>query len=177
MGGFFGVVAREDALTDAFFGTDYHLHLGTAIAGMAAWDKECGLQREIHHIKKSPFRTKFEHVFEEMQGTSAFGCISDAEPQPLIIRSHHGAYAICNIGAINNADELIANYLKHSGGHFDAMTGKSRYDCTHFDIIVPIIVSDVGRIAKGSASSSPPATVTMAISGANPSTCSASLVK
>ena len=123
MGGFFGVVAREDALTDAFFGTDYHIHLGTAIAGMAAWDKGCGLQREIHHIKKAPFRTKFEHVFEEMQGSSAFGCISDSEPQPLIIRSHHGAYAICNIGAINNADELTSRYLKDCGGHFNAMTG------------------------------------------------------
>ena len=123
MGGFFGVVARENALVDAFFGTDYHTHLGTARAGMAAWDKELGLQREIHNIKNSPFRTKFEHVFEEMRGSSAFGCISDSEPQPLLIRSHHGTYAICNIGAINNASELIEQYFKESGGHFDAMTG------------------------------------------------------
>ncbi len=123
MGGFFGVVAREDALTDVFFGTDYHTHLGTARAGMAAWDREIGLQREIHNIQNSPFRTKFEHVFGEMQGSSALGCISDGEPQPLLIRSHHGTYALINVGAINNAAALIERYFKESGGHFDAMTG------------------------------------------------------
>ncbi|MBE6605056.1 MAG: amidophosphoribosyltransferase [Ruminococcaceae bacterium] len=123
MGGYFGVAARGDALVDAFFGTDYHSHLGTARAGLAVYDKEIGLQREIHNIKNSPFRTKFEHVFEEMRGTSAIGCISDGEPQPLLIRSHHGTYAICNIGAVTNADALIEKYFKTSGGHFDAMTG------------------------------------------------------
>ena len=123
MGGFFGVAARQDALTDTFFGTDYHSHLGTARAGMAAYDPEIGLQREIHNIKSTPFRTKFEHVFEEMRGTAAIGCISDGEPEPLLIRSHHGTYAICNIGAITNADELIEKYFKTGGGHFDAMTG------------------------------------------------------
>ena len=123
MGGFFGVAARRDALADTFFGTDYHSHLGTARAGMAAYDSEIGLQREIHNIKNSPFRTKFEHVFEEMKGTSAIGCISDGEPEPLLIRSHHGTYAICNIGYITNADVLIERYFKESGGHFDAMTG------------------------------------------------------
>lgn len=123
MGGFFGVAARHDALADTFFGTDYHSHLGTARAGMAAYDREIGLQREIHNIQNSPFRTKFEHVFDEMRGTSAIGCISDGEPQPLLIRSRHGTYAICNIGRINNAADLIDRYLKTSGGHFDAMTG------------------------------------------------------
>ena len=123
MGGFFGVAARRDALVDTFFGTDYHSHLGTARAGMAAYDKEIGLQREIHNIQNSPFRTKFEHVFDEMRGTSAIGCISDGEPQPLLIRSHHGVYAICNIGAISNAAELIEKYCQTSRGHFDAMTG------------------------------------------------------
>ncbi len=123
MGGFFGVAARHDALADTFFGTDYHSHLGTARAGIAVYDKEIGLQREIHNIQNSPFRTKFEHVFEEMRGTSAIGCISDGEPQPLLIRSHHGTYAICNIGRINNAAELIEEYFKVGGGHFDAMTG------------------------------------------------------
>ena len=123
MGGFFGVAARENALIDAFFGTDYHSHLGTARAGLAAYDKELGLQREIHNIQNSPFRTKFEHVFDEMRGISAIGCISDGEPQPLLIRSHHGTYAICNVGAVTNADELIEKYFKTSGGHIDAMTG------------------------------------------------------
>ncbi|MBE6935564.1 MAG: amidophosphoribosyltransferase [Ruminococcaceae bacterium] len=123
MGGYFGVVSKIDAIADVFFGTDYHSHLGTARGGMAAWDPEIGLQREIHNIQNSPFRTKFEKVFDEMQGTAAIGCISDSSPQPLLIRSNLGTYAICVIGLINNSDELIAQYLSFSGGHFDAMTG------------------------------------------------------
>lgn len=123
MGGYFGVVSKRDAISDVFFGTDYHSHLGTRRGGMAAFDKEIGLQREIHNIQNSPFRTKFEHVFEEMQGTSAIGCISDYDPQPLLIRSNLGTYAICVIGIINNSQELINQYLSFSGGHFDAMTG------------------------------------------------------
>ena len=123
MGGFFGVVSKRDAIGDVFFGTDYHSHLGTRRGGVAAFDKEIGLQREIHNIQNSPFRTKFEDIFDEMSGTSAIGCISDFEPQPLLIRSKHGTYAICVIGIINNADELINQYLTNVGGHFDAMTG------------------------------------------------------
>ncbi len=122
MGGFFGAVCRNDALSDVFFGTDYHSHLGTRRAGIAAYDEEIGLQREIHNIQNSPFRTKFEHVFEDMCGTSAIGCISDYDPQPLLIRSKLGTYAICVIGMINNAKELIDHYLSSVGGHFDAMT-------------------------------------------------------
>jgi amidophosphoribosyltransferase len=110
-------------MADVFFGTDYHSHLGTRRAGMAAWDREIGLQRKIHNIENAPFRTRFETIFDEMQGSSAIGCISDAEPQPLLIRSNHGTYAICIIGRINNADELIDQYLSFSGGHFDAKTG------------------------------------------------------
>lgn len=123
MGGFFGAVSKEDAIYDVFFGTDYHSHLGTRRAGMAAYDIETGMQREIHNIQNSPFRTKFEDVFEEMKGKSAIGCISDFDPQPLIIRSGLGVYAICVIGMINNADELIERYLSNTGGHFGAMTG------------------------------------------------------
>ncbi len=123
MGGFFGVASRQDALTDVFFGTDYHSHLGTRRGGIAAYDPEIGLQREIHNIQNSPFRTKFEHVFEDMRGNSAIGIISDYDPQPLLIRSNLGTYAICIIGVINNADALIKQYLSFSGGHFDAMTG------------------------------------------------------
>ena len=123
MGGFFGAVCNREAISDVFFGTDYHSHLGIKRAGMAAYDKEIGLQREIHNISNSPFRTRFEHVFDEMQGTAAIGCISDSDPQPLLICSNLGKYAICVIGVINNAEELIEKHLTQTGGHFNAMTG------------------------------------------------------
>ncbi len=122
MGGFFGITSHQDCLTDVFFGVDYHSHLGTRIGGMAAYEPARGLQRQIHNIENAPFRTKFEHVFDEMSGTSAIGCISDADPQPLLVRSRLGTYAICMIGLINNADELIAQCLA-AGQSFDAMTG------------------------------------------------------
>ena len=123
MGGFFGIASKQDCMLDVFFGVDYHSHLGTRRAGMAAWDREIGLQRKIHNICNAPFRTKFERIFEEMRGTSAIGCISDSDPQPLLIRSNLGTYAICMTGVINNAEELIEQYLSFSGGHFDSMTG------------------------------------------------------
>ena len=123
MGGFFGIVSKHDCMLDVFFGVDYHSHLGTRRAGMAAWDSEFGLQRKIHNICNAPFRTKFEHIFEEMRGSSAIGCISDNDPQPLLIRSSLGTYAICMTGVISNAEELIDQYLSFSGGHFDSMTG------------------------------------------------------
>ena len=110
-------------MMDVFFGVDYHSHLGTRRGGMAAYDKEIGLQRKIHNIENAPFRTKFEHIFSEMQGTSVIGCISDSDPQPMLIRSNLGTYALCTVGIINNADALIDRYLSFSGGHFDAMTG------------------------------------------------------
>ncbi len=123
MGGFFGAVCHRDVIGDVFFGVDYHSHLGTARGGMAAYDPKIGLQRDIHNIQNSPFRTKFEHVLDEMKGCAAIGIISDSNPQPLLIRSVHGTYAICTVGRINNAEELIDKYLNASGGHFNAMTG------------------------------------------------------
>ena len=123
MGGFFGVASKRDCLVDVFFGTDYHSHLGTRRGGLAVYDKEIGLQRSIHYIENSPFRTKFEHVFEEMKGQSAIGCISDTDPQPLLIRSNLGTYAITIIGRINNSEELMNQYFAYSGGHFGVMTG------------------------------------------------------
>ena len=123
MGGFFGIASKQDCMMDVFFGVDYHSHLGTRRGGMAAWDEKIGLQRVIHSIENSPFRTKFEHIFDEMQGTSVIGCISDSDPQPLLIRGKMGTFAISTVGIINNADELIDQYLTFSGGHFDAMTG------------------------------------------------------
>ncbi len=121
MGGFFGIVSDSECLADVFFGTDYHSHLGSQRAGIAAYDKENGLQRVIHKINNSPFRTKFEHVFDDMTGTSAIGCISDSDPQPLLIRSKLGKFAICFIGRINNIEELAETYFE-DGGHFNAMT-------------------------------------------------------
>ena len=123
MGGFFGAVSKRDCILDVFFGTDYHSHLGTRRGGMAAYDSQLGLQREIHNIENSPFRTKFDGILNEMKGTSAIGCISDTDPQPLLIRSNLGTYAICTIGIINNVEALLQQYLSFSGGHFDAMSG------------------------------------------------------
>ena len=123
MGGYFGAVCKNSAIEDVYFGTDYHSHLGTRRAGIAAYDKELGLQREIHNIENSPFRTKFGDIFTEMKGFAAIGCISDYDPQPLLICSKLGTYAICVIGVINNAKELIEKYLNDRGGHFNAMSG------------------------------------------------------
>ena len=122
MGGFFGSISRHDAIADVFFGADYHSHLGTRRGGIAAYDSEIGLQRDIHNIENTPFRTKFDNVFNEMKGNSAIGVISDSDPQPLLIRSEVGTYAIATIGRINNAEELIEKYLQ-KGGHFGVMTG------------------------------------------------------
>ena len=123
MGGFFGIASKQDCMMDVFFGVDYHSHLGTRRGGMAAYDREVGLQRKIHNIENSPFRTKFNNIFDEMKGTSAIGCISDADPQPMLIRSRLGTYALTTVGIINNSNAVIDQYLSFSGGHFDAMTG------------------------------------------------------
>ncbi|MDE7182826.1 MAG: amidophosphoribosyltransferase [Clostridia bacterium] len=123
MGGFFGSVKKSSAVFDVFIGTDYHSHLGTKRGGMAAFDINVGLQREIHNIENAPFRTKFERVLSEMKGNAAIGCISDTDPQPLLTVSRLGTYAICTIGIINNAAELVQKILSGGGGYFDAMTG------------------------------------------------------
>ena len=123
MGGFFGIAARENCVHEVFFGVDYHSHLGTKRAGMAAYNLESGFQRDIHNISNSPFRTKFENVFDEMNGHLAIGCISDADPQPLLVRSGLGGFAICIVGQINNAAELAQGMLDCGINHFEAMGG------------------------------------------------------
>lgn len=145
MGGFFGAVRRDDAIYDVFFGTDYHSHLGTRRAGMAAFDSELGLQREIHNIQNSPFRTKFEDIFDEMRGNAAIGIISDYDPQPLLIRSKFGAYALCIIGSINNADELVEEYLSEYGGHYNAMTNGG----VNMTELVASLINYKGNFAEG----------------------------
>ncbi len=136
MGGFFGAALNSDCMADVFFGVDYHSHLGTRRAGLAAYDKEIGLQRSIHSIESAPFRTKFQNIFNEMQGTSAIGCISDKDPQPMLIRSHLGTYAICTVGGIMNADALVEEYLTSRGRHFDAMTGGK---VNHTELVASLI--------------------------------------
>ena len=124
MGGFFGAVSKNDAVLDVFFGTDYHSHLGTRRGGMAAYDESIGLQRKIHKIENSPFRTKFENISNQMKGNAAIGSISDSDAQPLLVRSKLGLYAICIIGLINNKEKLVEEYLFTNGGHFGAMTNE-----------------------------------------------------
>ena len=145
MGGFFGVTSRFDCMADVFFGVDYHSHLGTRRGGMAAYDSEIGLQREIHNIENSPFRTKFEHILEEMKGNAAIGCISDSDPQPLLIRSCIGTFAITTVGVINNSPALIDQYLSFSGGHFNAMTG-SKINATE---LVAALISQKSSFVEG----------------------------
>ncbi len=123
MGGFFGVAAKEDCVFDLFFGTDYHSHLGTRRAGMAVYSEEYGYDRAIHNIENAPFRTKFDKDVNTMKGTLGIGCISDYEPQPLIVRSHHGTYAIATVGKINNSDQLIKDLFSHGHSHFLEMSG------------------------------------------------------
>lgn len=123
MGGFFGVASKEDCMFDLFFGTDYHSHLGTRRAGMAVYDDEKGFDRAIHNIENSPFRTKFDKDVSAMHGNTGIGCISDYEPQPLIVRSHHGTYAIVTVGKINNVEALVQQLFKSGYSHFLEMSG------------------------------------------------------
>lgn len=123
MGGFFGVASKDDCMFDLFFGTDYHSHLGTRRAGMAVYDRKKGFDRAIHNIENSPFRTKFDKDVSEMHGGLGIGCISDYEPQPLIVRSHHGTYAIVTVGKINNTDEIVDRLFASGHSHFLEMSG------------------------------------------------------
>lgn len=122
MGGFFGVASKNDCVFDLFFGTDYHSHLGTRRGGMAVYGKE-GFDRAIHNIENAPFRTKFEKEVNDMKGNLGIGCISDYEPQPLIVRSHHGTYAITTVGKINNVDDIVQKIFSSGNTHFLEMSG------------------------------------------------------
>ena len=122
MGGFFGVTSKRECVLDLFFGVDYHSHLGTRRAGMAVYDEEKGFYRQIHSIENTPFRTKFEKDLPEFKGCSGIGCISDSDPQPLLVRSHLGLYAIAMVGMINNAEELIEDFFCDGGHQFMAQS-------------------------------------------------------
>lgn len=124
MGGFFGVASRQDCVLDLFFGTDYHSHLGTRRGGMAVYGSK-GFDRAIHNIQNSPFRTKFDRDVTDLQGNLGIGCISDYEPQPLLIHSHLGSYAITTVGKINNIDELVADAFRVGRTQFLEMSGSN----------------------------------------------------
>lgn len=123
MGGFFGVASKEDCVFDLFFGTDYHSHLGTRRAGMAVYGEQ-GFEKSIHKIENAPFRTKFEKEANNMHGYMGIGCISDYEAQPILVRSHHGSFAITTIGKINNAEEIIQMILKNNTHFFEMSNGE-----------------------------------------------------
>ncbi len=122
MGGFFGAVSRKNCKYDVFFGTDYHSHLGTKRGGLAFYDPQKGFDRQIHNIQSTPFRTKFEGDLAKMDGTIGLGCISDTDPQPLLVRSHLGMFAISVVGLINNAEDIVAKTFAAPGHYFMAMS-------------------------------------------------------
>ena len=122
MGGLFGAASREDCTADLYFGIDYHTHLGARRGGMVMYDGTNGFQRAIHNLENAPFRTKFSTDLNEMHGTMGVGCISDTDPQPILVRSHLGSYALTTVGRINNSEALISKII-NQGGHFSAQSG------------------------------------------------------
>ena len=122
MGGIFGAVSKTDITADLFFGTDYHTHLGARRGGMAVYSPETGFQRAIHNIENAPFRTKFGDDMDAMHGNMGIGCISDTDPQPVMIRSHLGSYVLTTVGRINNAEALVEDIIS-KGGHLNEQSG------------------------------------------------------
>ena len=135
MGGFFGAVKKKSAILDVFFGTDYHSHLGTVSAGIASYSEGNGIVRKIHNIENAPFRTKFGEVIGRLDGTSAIGSINDTDPQPLVVRSRFGVYAICFVGVINNAGELVAENVEK----FGQLTAMSHGDVNTTELLASLI--------------------------------------
>ncbi len=144
MGGFFGVASRKDCVLDLFYGVDYHSHLGTRRGGMATYGKD-GFSRAIHNIENSPFRTKFERDAAEMKGNLGIGCISDFEPQPLLIQSHLGSFAIVTVGKINNMNSLLKVVFANGHSHFQEMTS-GQINATE---LVASLICQKGSIVEG----------------------------
>ena len=145
MGGFFGAVSNRDVVLDVFFGTDYHSHLGTRNAGLAFWDGKHGCQRQIHSIANTPFRTRFEDDLPEFHGRCGIGCISDSDPQPLLVRSHLGLYAITTVGMIGNAEELVQTYFSDHGHQFMAMSSGA----VNATELVAALINEKETLAEG----------------------------
>lgn len=144
MGGIFGVVSKKSCTLDLFFGVDYHSHLGTKRGGMAVYGPS-GFSRSIHNIENSPFRTKFDRDLEELEGSMGIGCISDNEPQPLLIQSHLGSFAITTVGKITNQDELVRHAFENGHIHFMEMSG-GKINATE---LVAALINQRGSITEG----------------------------
>ncbi|MBP1544180.1 MAG: amidophosphoribosyltransferase [Oscillospiraceae bacterium] len=145
MGGFFGAASRNDCITDVFFGTDYHSHLGTKRGGMAAYDPDKGFQRAIHSIENSPFRTKFESDASDMRGGLCIGCISDTHPQPIIVHSKLGKYAIANIGIITNAEELFNGLLQMDYASFETLSSGT----INSNALISVLIAHMDNFVDG----------------------------
>ena len=145
MGGFFGAISRRDCVLDIFFGVDYHSHLGTRRGGMAVYGGDGTFQRQIHNIENTPFRTKFEKDLAEFHGCSGIGCISDTDPQPLLVRSHLGLYAITTVGIIHNAEALVEKYFADHGHQFMAMSS-GKVNATE---LTAALINQKGSLAEG----------------------------
>ena len=145
MGGFFGTISRKDCKYDVFFGTDYHSHLGTRRGGMAFYDAQKGFQRQIHNIENTPFRTKFENDLGKFKGNAGIGCISDTDPQPLLVRSHLGMFAIATVGLINNAEALVETAFSGPGHQFMAMSS-GKVNTTE---LTAALINQKGELVEG----------------------------
>ena len=145
MGGFFGAISRKDIKYDVFFGTDYHSHLGTKRGGLAFFDSEKGFQRQIHNIENTPFRTKFEADLAKMGGTVGVGCISDSDPQPLLVRSHLGMFAVANVGLINNAEKIVSEIFEKPGHYFMALSSGKVNDAE----LIAMLVNRFDNLVEG----------------------------
>ena len=145
MGGIFGAISRKDIKYDVFFGTDYHSHLGTKRGGLAFFDSEKGFQRQIHNIENTPFRTKFEPDLAKMGGTIGIGCISDSDPQPLLVRSHLGMFAVANVGLINNAEKIVSEIFEKPGHYFMAMSSGKVNDAE----LIAMLVNRFDNLVEG----------------------------
>ena len=145
MGGFFGAIARKNCKYDVFFGTDYHSHLGTKRGGLAFYHAEKGFTRQIHNIENTPFRTKFEGDLNKMDGTAGIGAISDTDPQPLLVRSHLGMFAIASVGIINNAEKIVAETFAAPGHYFMAMSSGKVND----NELIAALINRCGELVEG----------------------------
>ena len=145
MGGFFGAISKRDCVLDVFFGVDYHSHLGTRRGGMAFYDPARGFQRQIHSIENTPFRTKFDGDLPKFHGHAGIGCISDSDPQPLLVRSHLGMYAITTVGRINNTNALVDRYF-FSGGHQFMSMSNGQINASE---LTASLINQKGTLAEG----------------------------